>query len=697
MLPGQAQDLVFTYVVVLDDVGAKVDEQLKSKLEPTYKLETSPGNFQWGYALRSGAEPARAAALIEGLANAGLTDNGAKRADRIMRLPGSLNDKYGEPFYARLVEWHPERRFFLSQIAVGLDVTPTDVKPLPTITPLAPGETDAVFEWLMSRGLVIQGPNPRGWYAVHCPWEGEHTGDVNRGTDYHPGKPGAFKCLHGHCGGRNTAVLKDWIKEQDPTADLGLIDRESLQRLAKRLGAHLEEPPEEGLFPIPPHFDPSALTLARQLASSLPTVMPAHLPDFDRTIADRPRPSQSTTEPKVHAVIERIGMRIRYNALLQQPEIDFPEIENFCAADDKTNAGFAVLEHKCAGAGMTSHRVIRAGLLSAALRQEYQPAADWINSIAWDGVDRLPALFDTLVLRNKALAPWKEVAVRRWLLQTVAAIRNYELGPEAVSVGHVLVLQGKQGNGKSEWIGSLMPAPFVSLGMSLKLDTNERDAVRRVTRTPITELGEIDGSFRRSDTAALKNFLTTKIDTYRLPYATTEISRPRGTSFAATVNPHGFLIDKTGERRFWPLAVDRCNHTHKIDMQQVWAQVWALREAGEQFWLTDEEKVLHARASAEHHAESDVGYIVEELVARRRKFMKKDWIVANAKELARHFGLKPMMVTYTDLYDALEREGFKRATRDGKRGMRIPPYTSPLTPGQQERFRELIDAPKKTK
>jgi hypothetical protein len=217
----RTEDLVKTYVIVLDDVGTKVDPK-KILLQPSYKLETSPGNFQWGYLLTYGSDPAKAAALIQGLADAGLTDNGAKRGDRVVRVPGSLNDKYEAPFIARLVEEHWERTWTLSELELGFKVMAAEPRPaMDQIRALEAGETDPVFEWLVADDRVVEGPNPRGWYRIVCPWEHEHTtGD--KGTDYAPGNPGAFSCLHGHCqaAGRNTAALKAWIREQDPDAVL---------------------------------------------------------------------------------------------------------------------------------------------------------------------------------------------------------------------------------------------------------------------------------------------------------------------------------------------------------------------------------------------------------------------------------------------------------------------------------------------
>jgi hypothetical protein len=142
-----------------DDIGTKVDPA-KVKLQPSYKLETSPGNFQWGYLLTYGSDPAKAAALIQGLADAGLTDEGAKRADRVVRVPGSINEKptLKEPFIARLVEKHWERTWTLSQLEVGFGVLSAEPRPALQIRALEAGETDPVFEWLQDDDRVLGGP-----------------------------------------------------------------------------------------------------------------------------------------------------------------------------------------------------------------------------------------------------------------------------------------------------------------------------------------------------------------------------------------------------------------------------------------------------------------------------------------------------------------------------------------------------------
>jgi hypothetical protein len=98
----------------------------------TAQVETSPGNFQWVYALAKPVGDRRVAeGLIDALVNAGLsaapvTDRGAGGINRVFRLPVGTNNKrkLGAPHKVRLVGWNPEARYTVAEIAgwLGVDV-----------------------------------------------------------------------------------------------------------------------------------------------------------------------------------------------------------------------------------------------------------------------------------------------------------------------------------------------------------------------------------------------------------------------------------------------------------------------------------------------------------------------------------------------------------------------------------------------
>ena len=95
--------------MVLDDIGTK---SKTPPLEPTWKMETSPGNYQWGYKFKLDEQPTKGefSAAIVAIAEAGYTDPGAINPVRNFRLPGSINLKDGrDNFASDLAEHTPER------------------------------------------------------------------------------------------------------------------------------------------------------------------------------------------------------------------------------------------------------------------------------------------------------------------------------------------------------------------------------------------------------------------------------------------------------------------------------------------------------------------------------------------------------------------------------------------------------------
>jgi predicted P-loop ATPase len=107
-------------------------------------------------------------------------------------------------------------------------------------------------------------------------------------------------------------------------------------------------------------------------------------------------------------------------------------------------------------------------------------------------------------------------------------------------------------------------------------------------------LGEIGSTFKKSETEALKAFLSKSEDELRRPYGATFNKYQRRTAFFGTVNDIKFLQDSTNNRRFWPIEVSSVNYQHNIDMQQVWAECEYLAEQGEISYLTQAENQMIA-------------------------------------------------------------------------------------------------------
>jgi hypothetical protein len=205
----------------LDDIGTK---SKTPDLQPTWKMETSPGNYQWGYVFREQPTKAAYCAAINAIAAAGFTDPGATNPVRNIRLPGSVNLKPGrEAFEARLVEFNQGLEYTLEEICEALGVTPSEESAqAPSIRVKDTGD-DSVLRWLSDNGHVLESANSSGWVGVVCPNAHEHT-DGSLGGRYLPATR-AYCCYHGHCEHLDSRAFLQWVCDNGgPKAEHGLRD-----------------------------------------------------------------------------------------------------------------------------------------------------------------------------------------------------------------------------------------------------------------------------------------------------------------------------------------------------------------------------------------------------------------------------------------------------------------------------------------
>lgn len=230
------------HVIVSDDVGSKIDadELLKRGLVPTYIIESSEGNFQYGYVLDKAItnfDHATAAVSVFGCA--GLTDKGGVMAGKIVRLPGGINGKKiddKETFEVRLVNNDgPIYTIETLLERVGLNIegdsftwrnilageSPVaranyaSFQRRPSIHFNTTDMQDVVLDWLNEQDMVT-GDGGGDWVNITCPWGELHTtGDdtagykpVGRGTD--PMRR-AFKCFHEHCQANHTQEFLEFV------------------------------------------------------------------------------------------------------------------------------------------------------------------------------------------------------------------------------------------------------------------------------------------------------------------------------------------------------------------------------------------------------------------------------------------------------------------------------------------------------
>ena len=247
-------------------------------------------------------------------------------------------------------------------------------------------------------------------------------------------------------------------------------------------------------------------------------------------------------------------------------------------------------------------------------KNRVNPVMDWIESMNWDGTDRIKELVNSIELSNAGDSDYALEIIKLWLIQCFAALDGAERSPIPYKIPKYelcLVFTGSQGAKKTTWFKSLLPndlEEYYKEGVTLNL--GNKDSEKAAISGWIVELGEIDSTFKKSAISELKGFFSKRYDEIRLPYARTPSDYKRRTSFCGSVNDVNFLHDTTGNRRYLPLQVEKCNYRHQVEIQQLWAQIRHLYLNGAQWWATDEQDILFNKMQCCHQVSS---YVIESI------------------------------------------------------------------------------------
>jgi len=285
-----------------------------------------------------------------------------------------------------------------------------------------------------------------------------------------------------------------------------------------------------------------------------------------------------TTKENMRLLLDKYGITARYNIIKKRLEVNIPGLS--IAEDGQEFSSMMHIVSLCEKHGFKLSR-IEDFVLDYAYSRSYNPVAEWITSKPWD---KKTERFDPLV--NSLGAEHIEIArslLWRWLLSCVAAVFERD----GISAQGALILQGNQYIGKTSWFRALVGKNIEFVKLEGAINPSNKDSAKIALSHWLVELAEIASTFRKADIDALKAFLTSQRDDIRLPYRRDYSSFSRRTVFMGSVNERQFLVDDTGNRRYWVIGCsNKLNARHGIDMQQLWAQIYWSYKKGEQWILT---------------------------------------------------------------------------------------------------------------
>lgn len=236
-------------------------------------------------------------------------------------------------------------------------------------------------------------------------------------------------------------------------------------------------------------------------------------------------------------------------------------------------------------------------------RHEYNPLKDLIDNLEWDGKNRCEHFL--CVWAKADDTPYVREVSR--LIFAGGINRLYSPG---CKFDDTPVLVGtKQGEGKSTLIRWLAMHDYY-YGEINAVEGNV--GIEQLSGKWILEVGELAAFTRAKEIESVKAYITRQTDTYRKPYDREVSNIPRACIFIGTTNNRQFLVDKTGNRRFYPVITHSVGYDlfdHELECKeyivQCWAEAKARYDKGEMSCFADRRLLSDYQAAQEGAMQDD--------------------------------------------------------------------------------------------
>ena len=231
---------------------------------------------------------------------------------------------------------------------------------------------------------------------------------------------------------------------------------------------------------------------------------------------------------------------------------------------------------------------LRGVMETVAKERPTHPVKGWLESLTpWDKTPRIDGLFPTYYGAKDST--FVRAVGKNLLIAAVARVMS-----PGCKCDFCIVLEGVQGAGKSTSVATLFRPEWVT---TIRADIDSKDFVSGIQGFWAIELSELS-SLKRSQVESIKAVLSANFDDVRLPFRRDVKRYPRQAIFIATTNETaGYLLDTTGNRRFWPI---KCGE--RIDLEglrrnqsQLWAEALARFRKGEDWWTVPDGEAQEAQ------------------------------------------------------------------------------------------------------
>ena len=246
---------------------------------------------------------------------------------------------------------------------------------------------------------------------------------------------------------------------------------------------------------------------------------------------------------------------------------------------------------------LTSEKKIMDAADLAAHQNSYHPIRDFLNSLTWDGTERIRYCLHHFL--GAEADEYTFQALRLFLLGAIH--RAFRPG---CKFEVMLCLVGGQGAGKSTFFRLLAGKDEWFSDDLRKLD--HENVYRKLQGHWIIEMSEMIATANAKSIEEIKSFLSRQKEVYKIPYETHPADRLRQCVFGGTSNAMDFLpLDRSGNRRFLPVQVcPEQAEVHILEdeaasrayLQQVWAEAMTIYRTGDWKLTFSPEMVRYLKA-----------------------------------------------------------------------------------------------------
>jgi hypothetical protein len=218
---------------------------------------------------------------------------------------------------------------------------------------------------------------------------------------------------------------------------------------------------------------------------------------------------------------------------------------------------------------------------NVAWQKQYHPVRDYLSSLKWDGKPRLD---HWLITYGGAGDSQYTLAVGAIVL--IAAVRRVR--QPGCKFDELMVLESEQGMLKSSALRALCPSDEW-FSDDLPLNVDAKQIIERTSGKWIIEASELKGMASNREVESLKAMLSRQVDgPVRLAYDRYPLEQPRQFIVIGTTNSNMYLRDETGNRRFWPVRINKFDIAGIVkDRDQIWAEAAHRESEGESIRLEE--------------------------------------------------------------------------------------------------------------